>query len=143
MAKNIQVIFMKGKEAALKSLFENKFKYLAIGYDPLEEGLEDAYDIDIVTAGFQELSPSDGYERIPLSVLPSDTTPDDENKKVLIKLSATLPSEKISNHKINQMAIVDNQEINPADTNYFSATTFPTFNKTENSSITFVIGVRL
>lgn len=144
MAVN-QVIFTKGKEAALKDLFSNTFMYLALGYDPEEKGFEESVDNDIETQGFLELNnvEESSYERIKLNVLSDQTTIDPETKKVLIKLQGTLPSTNIRGSRINQMAIVDNKDSTPAQTTYFSASTFPTFNKTENSSITFVIGMRL
>ena len=143
MANSNQVIFLKGKEKALQILFDsNNFGYLAIGYDPDDLGFEDSEDGDIISQGFLELDRTiSNYSRIPLDFMSSEKDPD--TGKVLVKFSAELKATNINGNKINQMAIVDSLDGTNADTTYFSATTFPTFNKTNNSSITFVIGMRL
>lgn len=141
--KTNQIIFLKGKEAALKKMFnESNFGYLAIGYDPEDLGFEETEDSDITSKGFLELTQGiDGYERIDLEYYSSEVDPD--TQKALVKFKAELKTTNITGHRINQMAIVDNKTGTSAETTYFSATTFPTFNKTENSSITFIIGMRL
>ena len=138
--KSNQIIFLEGKEKALKNLFQNTFKYLAIGYDQQDSGFEDDYDSDATTKGFSELTIGEGgYHRVGLSL--GDSYQDPDTGKMLVKFQATLDSDNIQGHRINQMAIVDDET--SVDTTYFSATTFPAFNKTENSSITFVIGMRV
>lgn len=139
--KSSQVIFLKGKEKALKSLFSETFCYLAIGYDPENLGFENSQDSTIEQNGFLELDETlNEYNRIKMNVESTDI--DEDTGKVLVKLSATLNPTNIVGSKINQMAIVDSSE-NTDEQTFFSATTFPVFNKTTNSSITFVIGMRL
>ena len=146
MATKSQVIFMGGKELALKALFtEPNFCYLAIGYASEGNGFEDTGSAKLEEiSGFQELEEINSYERIKLEVdtsSPVETDPD--TGKVLVKFIATLPTSNIEQEQpINQLAIVDSKDIN-AETNVYSATTFPKFIKTKDSSITFVIGFRL
>lgn len=141
---------MKGKEKALKSLFSGDsaaFGYLAIGYEREKEnnGFEDPDRNDGASeTGFKELEQLNNYHRIPLQLHtdnPVDT--DEDTGKVLVKFSATLDSNNLTDAQdINQIAVVDSGTIG-ADTEIYSATTFPTFTKTKDSSITFVIGFRL
>jgi len=148
MAKKSQIIFMSGKEKALTELFAGDnpiFGYLAIGFASTENGFEDpGVNGEIQETGFYELEQTNGYNRIPLQ-LHSDNpvTVDEDTGKVLVKFSATLDENNIQNAtNINQIAVVDSGTIG-ADTKIYSATTFPTFEKTQDSSITFVIGFRL
>lgn len=137
--KKSQIIFMNGKEIALKKLFNHDggaFGYLAVGYSS-QNGFVDEND-------FKELTEVSTYERIPLYLYESDPVDKDEDTgKVLVKFMATLKSSNIQeSQNINQIAVVDSKNIG-AETKYYSATTFPTFTKTSQSSITFVIGFRL
>ena len=148
MAKKGQVIFMDGKEIALKKLFngnDGAFGYLAIGYAATDNGFEDPKASGQGTeSGFQELEDINGYHRIQLSLYETDPVDKDpDTGKVLVKFTATLDTENITqSQNINQIAVVDNASIG-ADTKMYSATTFPTFTKTGDSAITFVIGFRL
>ena len=143
--KKSQIIFMSGKEQALKALFSgpnSAFGYLAIGYASEDNGFLDPDKTDVSESGFQELTEVSSYQRIPLT-LSGSTDKDEDTGKVLVKFSATLKETNItSSQNINQIAVVDSANIG-ADTKIYSATTFPTFTKTEESSITFVIGFRL
>lgn len=151
MTKKSQVIFMSGKEKALKALFSNSqgtaiFGYLAIGYGIDEEnGFEDPDANNTATeSGFKELPETNDYHRIPLSLHSDPVEKDGDTGKVLVKFTATLDENNIKQpQNINQIAVVDNAKILGADTKIYSATTFPTFQKTQDSSITFVIGFRL
>lgn len=146
MTKQSQIIFVDGKEKALESLFSgdgSPFGFLAIGYAEQDNGFEEANAEQNKTNGFSEISSVNGYERIALT--PSEEAPDKDvdTGKVLVKFKATLPNENISvNQNINQIAVVDRQDISN-DTVFYCATTFPTFTKSIESSITFVIGFRL
>lgn len=146
MAKKSQIIFMDGKEIALNSLFTGDncpFGYLAIGYTPEDNGFEEP---DGQTAnGFNELEETNGYQRIALQPHSETAQKDSSTGKVLVKFTATLDTNNIKKTQaINQIAVVDSQSsIGSADTKFYSATTFPTFMKTQDSSITFVIGFRL
>lgn len=148
MAKKSQVIFMSGKEKALTELFAGDnpvFGYLAIGNTSEENGFEDpGLNNNIIDTGFQELEETNGYTRIQLKLhTDNPVTTDEDTGKVLVKFSATLDENNIQNpQEINQIAVVDSGTIG-ADTKIYSATTFPTFTKTKDSSITFVIGFRL
>ena len=141
MVKSSQIIFMDGKEEALKKLFDGKndgvFGYLAIGYyDENDNGFESVDD-------FKELEDTNGYHRIELSLSSDPVQKDESTGKVLVKFTGTLDSENIQQSQaINQLAIVDTKSIG-ANTNYYSASTFKTFTKTSESSITFVIGFRI
>lgn len=144
MTKKSQIIFMNGKEKALKSLFYGEncpFGYLAIGYAENDNGFEEPNSD--TESGFKEIQKANGYERIPLELYPEEADKDEDTGKVLVKFQATLPTTNItSSQDINQIAIVDNKNISE-DTSIYSATTFPTFTKTAESSITFVVGFRL
>lgn len=149
MTKKSQIIFMKGKEKALDALFgddDATFGYLAIGYEKTsgQNGFEDplATENDSTSTGFTEIQ-QDSYHRIKLQKIENGTERDPDSGKVLKKYQAVLDNDNITQSQdINQIAVVDNQNIE-ADTTIYSATTFQTFNKTNESSITFVIGFRI
>lgn len=143
MTKSSQVIFIKGKEKALEKLFSEVFGYLAIGYDENDEGFEDGADKTITEKGFKEISTTDEptYQRIKLEN--PTVTPDYDTGKVLVRFTAELPTSNIANSTINQMAVVDTAESNAANTTYYSATTFPSFPKTDSASMTFILGFRM
>lgn len=142
MVKSSQVVFSAGKEVALKALFgSSNFGYLALGYEPEqdENGFEDGADKTDVQKGFKELTEADGYERIDLSYFETSIDPDTQD--VIVRFKGTLSAQNVQGHIINQMAVYDSKEIGTG--NMYSATTFPGFNKTELSSITFVVGFRM
>lgn len=146
MVKKSQIIFMEGKERALKDLFSRTFGYLAVGYveDESDNGFEDPLENDEITkTGFNELGDANNYSRVPLELYTADSVERDTSTgKVLVKFSATLDESNIQDpQSINQIAIVDSSNL--SEQNIYSATTFPKFTKTSNSSITFVIGFRL
>lgn len=146
MAKKSQIIFMDGKERALQALFDGEdsvFGYLAIGFAEIDNGFEDITE-EQTDNGFHELQFTNNYERIPLNATSDPIEKDPETGKVLAKFAATLDEGNITvAQKINQIAVVDSKTVGDADTKYYSATTFPTFTKNQDSSITFVIGFRL
>ena len=153
MAKKSQLIFAKGKAQALDSLFigdNPPFGYLAIGYtDSSTNGFEDPIDNETLETdeeygGFKEIEPiTYKYSRIKL------TSADDANfqnidynsatGKVTRTYQATLDSSNIENTYINQIAVVNTSEARDNKTNYYSATTFSSFYKDSQSSITFKI----
>lgn len=147
MAKKSQIIFMDGKEQALRLLFnkdiENSFGYLAVGFAETDNGFEDPRaSSDPIENGFNELNIS-SYRRVSLEPHTDEPEKDPDTGKVLVKFTATLDETNITEpQSINQIAIVDSAEVG-ADTNYYSATTFQTFTKTAESSITFVVGFKL
>lgn len=141
MGKKSQMFFTSGKEKALKEIFTGEsptFGYIALGYvqDASTNGFESESD-------FQELEDVN-YERLPISLDTTSTTEvDTDTGKVLVKFTATLPNSIILDQKsINQIAVVDNKNIG-ANTTIYCATTFPTFTKTQDSSITFILGFRI
>lgn len=140
MVKVNQMFFTAGKEEVLKKIFTGDncpFGYVALGYVDSNNGFESEEDFD-------ELDVTD-YSRIKLTLDNSSPVEVDTNTgKVLVKFKATLTTDNIKAEKlINQLAIVDSETINNANTKIYCATTFPTFNKTSDSSITFVLGFRL
>ena len=149
MTKQNQLIFMEGKKKALERLFsggENSvFGYLAVGYSSQDNGFEDPdAEESVESNGFNELEETNGYERIPLQLQPNGVDEDSSTGKVLVRFSATLTEDIIkSSQEINQIAVVDSKDVRASDTKYYSATTFPTFTKSSESAITFVIGFRL
>lgn len=147
MAKKGQIIFMDGKERALKALFTGDncaFGYLAVGYMAEDNGFEDPDgNNDASESGFNELEDTNNYKRIPLTLYSDPVEKDGDTGKVLVKFTATLDENNLTDSQaINQIAVVDSATIG-ADTHVYSATTFPTFIKTRESAITFVIGFRL
>lgn len=150
MTKKSQIIFMEGKEKALDALFGNDdatFGYLAIGCKnetDSQNGFEDPLvtQNDSTAIGFNEIQ-QESYHRIKLQKVANGVERDPDSGKVLKKYQAVLDNENITQSQdINQIAVVDNQNTSSTTTIY-SATTFQTFNKTNESSITFVIGFRL
>ena len=147
MVKKSQIIFTEGKELALKALFSDsncKFGYLAVGYSE-DNGFQDPkIDGDSTPNGFKELNGTNGYQRVQLQLHDSEPEVDESTGKVLVRFQATLDINNIKqSQKINQIAIVDNQESGRADTKFYSATSFEPFIKSIDSSITFVIGFRI
>lgn len=148
MVKKSQIIFMDGKEEALNRLFTGDdcpFGYLAVGYVGEENGFDDpAAYTEATPNGFVELEDTNGYKRIQLKPHSEASEKDPTTGKVLVKFTATLDTDNIKqNQSINQIAVVDSKDVKAAETKYYSATTFPTFVKNQDSSITFVIGFRL
>lgn len=144
--KQNQIIFLDGKEIALKSLFSNKtFGYLAIGYSPTNDGFQNPEN-DVTQNGFVEISQTDDdptYMRIPL-VPYGDAVKDTSNGKVLCKFTADLDIDNIQNNlPINQFAIVNTATAGDVNTKIYAASTFSEFNKDNTIAITFVIGFRL
>ena len=148
MANSSQLIFLKGKEIALRTLFVensseevNSFGYLAMGYDPEEKGFTD--EENSASNGFIEIDGTSqtSYKRIPLKFEKSKF--DYDTGKVLATFSATLESSNINGHNINQFAVVNTSQANDPQTVIYSASTFPVFNKTEGSSITFMPSFRM
>lgn len=148
MVKQSQVIFVNGKEKALKNLFGGEncpFGYLAVGYVESENGFTDEEGNDeIAETGFVELEPTNNYQRMELKIdSASPVEKDYQTGKVLVRFTATMDTENVSTpQQINQIAVVDRKDID-VETQIYSATTFETFNKSSESSITFVIGFRL
>lgn len=141
--KQDQMIFLDGKEKALKSLFSDTFGYLAIGYSETNDGFVNP--TSGTNTGFNEISKNvdPTYERIPL-VPYGDTIKDTSNGKVLCKFTADLDIENIQrNIPINQFAVVNTNTVGDVNTKIYGASTFTTFTKDNSIAITFVIGFRL
>lgn len=142
--KQSQIIFLDGKEIALKSLLTNTFGFLAIGYAHDDNGFKNpATDTD--ANGFNEitLDMDPTYERIPL-VPYGSTVKDTSNGKVLCKFTADLDIDNIQRHiPINQFAIVNTKTVGDVNTKYYAASTFSEFDKDDSIAITFVVGLRL
>lgn len=153
MVKNSQIIFAKGKAQALDSLFigdNPPFGYLAIGYSNAStNGFEDPInDENLITeeeyGGFNEIEPvTYKYNRIKLESAEDanfqNINYNSTTGKVTRTYQATLESGNIENTYINQIAIVDTSEAGDNKTNFYSATTFSSFYKDSQSSITFKI----
>lgn len=139
MAKTSKMIFLDGKEKALENIFSGEdavFGWIALGFVSENNGFESESD-------FSELNEA-GYSRIALSKYELEANEKDVNTgKVLVKFTATVDSNSLSNgQQINQIAVVDNDNIG-SSTKFYCATTFPTFTKTNDSSITFILGFRM
>lgn len=156
MAKYNQLVFLKGKEKALDALFAGGsdetsstpaiFGYLALGYNNTDDnGFEDPADesanVD-ENGGFQEITDADGYQRIPLKASPDPVVKDTKSGQIIKKYEAELPASNITNSYINQFAICDTETIT-TETIFYSAATFKTFLKTDDTSITFIIGFKI
>lgn len=155
MVKTSQIIFAKGKAKALDSLFldsENDkapFGYLAVGFsDAQVNGFEDPIlnDTNMTNeeyTGFKELDATRfNYHRVELrgsDLNYEDINYNDATGKVTRTYQATLESDNINETYINQIAIVNTSEANNNMTEFYSATTFPSFLKDSHSSITFKI----
>lgn len=141
-----QIIFMNGKEEALTNLFtgdKSSFGWLAVGYKSEQNGFEDPVDDTTKQNGFQEITAT-GYQRVQLQKYTAEEpVKDTSTGKVTVKFTATLDTTNIQEAQtINQIAIVDRQQISE-ETKFYSATTFADFTKTQDSSITFIIGFRI
>lgn len=157
MTKTAQKIFAKGKAIALDSLFlgdNAAFGYLAVGYsDEQNNGFEDPIENaslikDDNYAGFKELNPTTfGYKREPLTLVDSsdysNIVYDQSTGKVTRTYQATFPQTNINGTQINQIAVVNNGNAQEGETDIYSATTFNSFYKNEQSSITFRISFTL
>ena len=133
-----QLIFVKGKEKALDALFDGTnqaaFGYVAIGYAEdngfVDPGL-DENSTQPTESNFQERKDTDN----PVDI-------DTETGKVTVRYKAVLETGNIDSQNINQIAIINNGEKTDTDQIY-SATSFQTFYKTDQTSLTFVIGFQL
>lgn len=145
IVKQDQMIFLDGKESAIRALFsENNFGYLAIGSaDSNDNGFYNP-ESEEDTNGFNEISQVDDdatYMRVPLVPF-GDAQKDIDTGKVLCKFTADLDIDNIqSDIPINQFAVVDTSDVN-APTTFYSAATFPSIPKNNELAITFVIGFR-
>lgn len=143
MATLSKIIFTDGKELAMQRLFDNSyteaetFPYLALGYSN-GGGFVDSQDTP--DNGFIEIDEST-YERIELHY--KDTEKDDSTGKVTVTFSAELDYSNITETRpINQIAVVNSGVAHDGQTKFYSATTFPTFQKHAQNAMTFVIGFR-
>ena len=141
MATLSKIIFTDGKEIAMKSLFDSNltdsFPYLALGYLS-GGGFTDSQDTP--DNGFVEIDEST-YKRIELHY--KDTEKDDSTGKVTVTFTAELDYSNIEETRpINQIAVVNSGTPHDANTKFYSATTFPTFQKHSQNAMTFVIGFR-
>lgn len=157
MTKTAQQIFAKGKALALDSLFVGEhapFGYLAVGYvNETENGFEDPINNSALNSstnygGFKELEPSQySYKRVQLQLVDSadysNITYNLDTGKVTRTYQATLPAQNIDGTNINQIAIVSSGTNEESPTDIYSATTFKTFYKNKQSSITFRISFTL
>lgn len=157
MTKTAQLIFAKGKAMALDSLFVGDnapFGYLAVGYvNENENGFEDPLEDSTLTnnanpEGFDEIDATTyGYYRVPLTLVDAENYTNinynPNTKKVTRTYQATLDTGNISGTKINQIAIVNSGDATQAETDIYSATTFNSFYKNKQSSITFRISFTL
>ena len=139
-----KIIFSGGKELAMKGLFDasemHSFTWLALGYSSTNNGFEDSQDPGATGNRFEEIQ-SDTYTRIPLTFKSTDI--DEDTGKVTVYFQADLDYQNIATtQNINQLAVVDNGQPNSANTKFDSATMFPTFSKTSQNAMTFVIGFR-
>lgn len=142
--KQSQIVFLDGKEIALKALCENTFHFLAIGHADEDNGFQNP-DTDTGPTGFNEITAEEDptYERIPL-IPYGKTVKDIDSGKVLCKFTADLDIDNIQrNIKINQFAIVNTKTVGDVNTKIYAASTFTSFLKDNSIAITFVIGLRL
>lgn len=156
MTKTSQKIFAKGKAMALDSLFvgnDAPFGYLAVGYSEENDGFDDPIENTSISSssnysGFKEIDFTQyEYERVPLTLVDAaDFTNINYNSStqtVTRTYQATLETGNIKGTNINQIAIVSNDGQSEAETDFYSATTFATFYKNDQSSITFRISFTL
>ena len=143
MTKTEQIIFIKGKNEGLKTLFNSSnFGYLAIGHaDPTNNGFEAETSLEDQTeSGFQEISKNEEgqYTRIPLEYV--ESYPDYGTGRVVCRFTATLSTSNIiSGKSINQFAICDSSDPDDLNTTYYCASTFPEIKKDNNIEISFTI----
>lgn len=143
--KQDQIIFLNGKEIALRELFSKTFGYLAVGYSESNNGFQNP-DTDTGDTGFHEISTTTDdptYMRIPL-VPYGQPVKDKSNGKVLYKFTADLDIDNITRSvNINQFAIVNTATAGDVNTKIYAASTFTDFQKDDTIAITFVVGFRL
>lgn len=132
--KQDQIIFLTGKEKALRTLFsEANFGYLALGFSE-DNGFVN--ETSTTSNGFQELT-EPTYKRIKLTPQ-SETIKNDNNDKVSITLMADMDVDNvIKTTSINQLAIVDSSSKTDANTVFYCASTFPEFPKSEQTALSF------
>lgn len=145
MTKTEQIIFIKGKEEGLKTLFNSaNFGYLAVGYqESANNGFENPSsltDQNITDSGFKEISRNDDgqYTRPALEYV--ESFPDYDTGRVVCRFTATLSTSNIiSGIKINQFAICDSVDPDDLNTTFYCASTFPEISKDNNIEISFTI----
>ena len=139
--KQDQIIFLKGKEKALKTLFsEANFGYLALGYND-DNGFANETDNN-TSNGFIEIT-EPTYKRVKLTPQ-SEVIEDEDTGKVTITLVADVDVDNIIDRtEVNQLAIVDSSSSTDANTIFYCAATFPTFPKSEQTSLSFELDMQL
>lgn len=131
LEKQQQIIFSKGKEHALESLFTSIFPYLALGYIDEDNGFTNSEE------DFKEIDKTQHptYKRVPISY--STSTSDIDTGVVSVEFIANIDIDNIEDDvNINQFAICDCAEGN---TIFYAASTFPTYTKNGQMAITFVL----
>lgn len=142
-----QIIFLDGKEEALKTLFsQNKFGYIAIGRQSATDTSNGFSEPDSNNeTGFHEITKLDSpsYYRIPLKKT-DKVVKDPDTGKVSMTFVADLDVDNIvEGIQINQFAICDNQDSSSLNTVFYCASVFPTFTKNEKIAISFEIEMKV
>ena len=143
--KQNNIVFMDGKEKVIQNIFESTFGYLAVGFNNTDDSngfINVDPDSDESTNGFEEITNSTTYSRVPIN-FHSIINKDRSNGKVTAKFTAELDIDNIiEDIPINQIAIVDSSE-RDANTTYFAAATTETFVKNEKLALVFVIEITM
>ena len=152
MAGLSKIIFSEGKEIAMNSLFTTKdsesfssFPYVAVGYSNEGGSFKDFQTPGTgeEANGFVEIPASDTTYTERLELRYYKTEEDKDTGKVTVLFSADLDYKQIeTTTPINQIAIVNTSVPNDPNTKFYSATSFPTFNKNNQNAMTFIVGFR-
>lgn len=146
--KSQQLIFTKGKQELLNKIFIDFFPYLAVGSNTDDVNGFINPQTDDETNGFFEISQSEEptYERVKLNPT-GNICVDYDTGKVSVEFEALIDTNNIIGSNgtsvvIDQFAICDSQDIN-ANTIFYAASTFPSFNKNDDIAISFILEMKI
>lgn len=140
LAKQDQIIFLTGKEKALRTLFsEANFGYLALGYNE-DNGFEN--ETETTSNNFVEIT-EPTYKRVKLTIQDSVKLDYDTGTATITLVGDMNIDNILSTTMINQLAIVDSSSSTDANTIYYCAATFPDFKKSEQTALSFSLELEI
>lgn len=138
--KQDQLIFLTGKEKALKILFsEANFGYLALGYNE-DNGFQN--ETETTPNGFVEIT-EPTYKRVKLTALDVVKIDEDTGTATITLVGDINVDNIIKSTSVNQLAIVDSSSSTDANTTFYCAATFPTFKKSEQTALSFSLDMKI
>ena len=134
------MIFLQGKEKALKTLFsEANFGYLALGFSE-DNGFVN--ETESTSNGFVELT-EPTYSRVKLTPQKTVKLDSDTGTATITLVADVNVDNVIKSTSVNQLAIVDSISKTDANTIFYCAAVFPTFQKSEQTALSFSLDMKI